>query len=64
MQYDPTEAPDSSEWLATDEAERLAAVLRQHKRAHEEAGSLRAHAAIHATVRRNWPRGWAAQCGR
>ena len=50
MRYDPTKAPDPSEWLATDEAERLAAVLRHHKRAQEETSSLRAHAAIHATV--------------
>ena len=50
MRYDPTKAPDPSEWLAMDEAERLAAVLRHHKRAQEEDGRLRAHAAIHATV--------------
>jgi hypothetical protein len=50
VRYDPTEAPDPSEWLASDEAERLDAVLRYHKRAKEKAGSWRAHAAIHAAV--------------
>jgi hypothetical protein len=50
VRYDPTEAPDVSEWLEADEAERLDAVLRYHKRGREGAGSLRAHAAIHVTV--------------
>ena len=50
MRYDATEGPDASEWLESDEAERLDAVLRYHRSAKERAGSARAHAAIHVTV--------------
>ena len=50
MRYDPTQGLDASEWLESDEAERLDAVLRYHKRDKERAGSVRAHAAIHVTV--------------
>jgi hypothetical protein len=50
VRYDPTEGPDASKWLESDEAERLDAALRYHKNAKERDGSIRAHAAIHVTV--------------
>ncbi len=50
MRYDPANAPDRSAWLDADEAERLDAILRYHKRAKERAGNMRAHSAIHAAV--------------
>ena len=50
MRYDPTIGPDPTVWLDLDELERIELVLRQHKRAGEQSGSLRAHAAIHAAV--------------
>ena len=50
MRYDPREAPDPSRWLATDEAERLEAVLRYHSRGGAGPGSARLHAAFHVTV--------------
>ena len=50
VRYDPMLSPDPVAWLALDEGERIAAVLRYHERAGAEAGSLRAHSAIHAAV--------------
>jgi SAM-dependent methyltransferase len=43
-------APDPRAWLVLDESERLAKVLRYHKRKQASAGSLKAHAAIHTAV--------------
>jgi hypothetical protein len=50
VRYDPMDAPDSAEWLAASEADRLDAVLRNHKRTKKRAGNLRAHAAFHVIV--------------
>jgi hypothetical protein len=50
MRYDPANAPNRSAWLEADEAERLEAILRYHRRAKEHAGNLRAHSAIHTAV--------------
>lgn len=48
--YDPLQAPDADEWLALDEAERLALVERYHHRARVDVANLRAHAAFHVVV--------------
>ena len=50
MRYDPAVPPDAARWLESDEPERLDAVLRHHKRARQDSGSPRMHAAIHVTV--------------
>ena len=50
MRYDPMMSPDPVAWLGLDESERIEAALRYHERVGAEAGSLRAHAAIHAAV--------------
>lgn len=50
MRYDPEVAPDPIEWLATTEADRLAAVRRHHHSAKHDTGSLQLHAAIHVAV--------------
>jgi hypothetical protein len=47
MRYDPDTAPSASQWLALDEAERIALVERSHD---ASSPNLRVHAAIHATV--------------
>ena len=47
MRYDPDVAPLASQWLALDEAERIALVERAHD---ASSPNLRVHAAIHATV--------------
>jgi len=50
MKYHPKVGPDPDAWLQLDEAERIEAVLRHHKRAGIRAGSIRAHAVLHAIV--------------
>jgi hypothetical protein len=50
MRYDPEAAPDPGEWLATTEADRLAAVRRYHRSLKHDAGSPQLHAVIHVTV--------------
>jgi hypothetical protein len=50
MRYDPTAAPDPDEWLASDEAERIAAIEAHHRRAKIRSGNARAHAAIDSAV--------------
>jgi hypothetical protein len=50
MRYDPANTPNPSAWLEADEAERLEAILRYHKRAKDHGGNLRAHSAIHTAV--------------
>lgn len=50
MQYDPMVAPDPEAWLALDEDERQAVVLRYHKRIRFRAGSVKMHAVIHCVV--------------
>ncbi|HEV8534007.1 MAG TPA: DUF1841 family protein, partial [Methylomirabilota bacterium] len=46
----PEVAPDPVEWLATTEANRLAAVRRFHQSAKHDTGSPQLHAAIHVVV--------------
>lgn len=48
MQYDPLEAPDPSEWLALDEAERILLVRSHHESAGIEMPNVLLHAAFHA----------------
>jgi hypothetical protein len=48
--YDPEQAPDSDEWLALGEAERIELVAAYHKRTREKLPNLRLHAAFHAVV--------------
>jgi hypothetical protein len=48
--YDPNRAPEPEEWLELDEQERIALVERFHRKVHEPAQSLKAHAIVHATV--------------
>lgn len=50
MRYDAMVAPDAAEWLKTDEAERLQAVIRHHKKAGEAFEGLRVHAIVHLAV--------------
>jgi hypothetical protein len=50
MRYDPTAAPDSAEWLALDEAERISAIEVHHRRAKIRPGNARAHAGIDSAV--------------
>jgi hypothetical protein len=50
MRYDPMNAPESAEWLAADEGERLLAVQAWHERAPVALPSVRAHAVFHAAV--------------
>jgi hypothetical protein len=48
--YDPDTPPDASEWLATDEAVRLALVTSYHHDTDLPESRLRLHAAIHVVV--------------
>jgi len=48
--YDPLEAPESEEWLALDEAERIRLAERYHRRARIRVPSIKAHAAMHVVV--------------
>jgi len=52
MEYDASQAPDPETWLEADEDERIEAVLEYHEglEDHPEAGSMQAHAAMHAIV--------------
>ncbi len=48
--YDPLVAPDPTEWLATDEGERIAVVVEYHRHARVKLPNHRLHAAIHVVV--------------
>jgi len=48
--YDPNRAPEPEEWLELDEQERIALVEGFHRKVHEPAQTLKAHAIVHATV--------------
>lgn len=48
--YDPHQAPNTEEWLALDEAERIGLVQAYHRRARIQLPNQRLHAAIHAIV--------------
>lgn len=48
--YDPMRTPDSREWLAADEDERISRVERFHKAQRVPMPSVTAHAAFHVVV--------------
>jgi hypothetical protein len=48
--YDPFVPPDPAEWLALDEAERIALVSDYHESQELDSPNLGAHAAIHVAV--------------
>ena len=50
MRYDPSVAPDPTEWLALDESERISAIEHHHRRSKVRSGNARAHAGIDAAV--------------
>jgi hypothetical protein len=52
MDYDASQAPDAETWLEADEDDRIEAVLEYHDGLddHPEAGSMQAHARMHAIV--------------
>ena len=49
-EYDPGSAPETAEWLAAAEDERLAAVFAYHRNARIVVANDRLHAAIHVVV--------------
>jgi len=48
--YNPEQAPEPEEWLASDEAQRIELVSAYHRRTREKLPNLRLHAAFHAVV--------------
>jgi hypothetical protein len=62
VKYDPTFPPDPDAWLQLDEAERIEAVLRYHKRAGMRGGNRRAHAAFHTIVENQIAEGLRSAC--
>lgn len=62
MKYDPKVRPDPDAWLQLDEAERIEAVLRHHRRAGIRTGSLKAHAAFHTIVENQIAEGLRSTC--
>ena len=60
MRYDPEGPPDPSGWFNSNEADRLDAVLRQHRRTGGRTGNPRLHASIHVTVENQIAEGYAA----
>ena len=50
MNYDPDVAPDSVEWLALSEAERIEVIEEHHRESGIPAGNMTAHAGIDAAV--------------
>ena len=52
MRYDPAVPPQSTEWLALDEAEQIALVEKYHRRAGIDLPNATLHALIHTTVER------------
>jgi hypothetical protein len=48
--YDPEEGPSATEWLAIDEAERIARVESYHRRRRIRVPRLTLHATIHVVV--------------
>jgi len=48
--YDPDVEPSATEWLETDEAERIALVESYHRRRRIQVPQLTLHATIHAVV--------------
>ena len=59
--YDVSRAPDAAEWLALDEAARIALVAEAHRRTRASVGgSEEAHASIHVVVEDRLAMGHAA----
>lgn len=50
MKYDPLLAPNPTDWLATDEGERIELVVVYHRGARVKLPNQRLHAAIHVGV--------------
>jgi hypothetical protein len=50
MKYDAQTAPNSEEWIALEEDERLAEIIEYHECIDEELPNLNLHATIHAIV--------------
>lgn len=48
--YDPAKAPDPTEWLSLDEAERIRLVRDYHRRARIRAPNARLHAMFHVII--------------
>jgi len=48
--YNPLSAPNAERWLAEDHAEKLARVLRSHRRERLDASQLKVHAILHTIV--------------
>ena len=61
MEYDAQMEPNSEEWLALEEGERLAAIIEYHEYIGEELPNLNLHAAIHAVVENQIAMGEATQ---
>jgi len=49
-QYDPLDAPDAAEWLATDEGERIELVRAYHRRAKVRLPNATLHVTMHVVV--------------
>lgn len=47
MRYSPYRAPDSAQWLAADEEDKIALVLSYHRRRRIRLPALKAHSALH-----------------
>jgi hypothetical protein len=48
--YDPLKGPNPQRWLELDESERIALVMRYHRRAGVKVPNLKIHATIHAVL--------------
>lgn len=62
--YDPLKAPDATEWLGTDEGERIERVRRYHRHAAVRLPNARLHAAMHVVVENQVAMGDALPVGR
>jgi len=60
--YDPERAPDPSEWLALDEAQRIRLAQNYHQSARIKMPSVKAHAAIHTVVENQIAMGFGPTC--
>ena len=59
LRYDPDHGPPAREWLAVDEADRIEAVVRYHRRAGVRLPNVRLHAVIHVIVENQLAGAWA-----
>jgi adenosylmethionine-8-amino-7-oxononanoate aminotransferase len=58
MKYNPERAPDSEDWLALDEGERIRLAEVYHRRARIEMPNVQAHAIFHAIVENQLAEGY------